>query len=136
MDGYVAEGGSRAPLSQVLARFQAAAGAAWAGSGLGAGPSPLPVSATFSVGVVGSLLTMVSVADRGPVATGPKRTLIRHACGAGRVALVHVSRLIRKSSMSPLATRTLEIFNGAVPVFDTVITNGGLSVETCWPLKS
>src|SRR5262249_28220250 len=38
--------------------------------------------------------------------------------------------------MSPLATRTLEIFNGAVPVFDTVITNGGLSVDTCWPLKS
>jgi hypothetical protein len=83
------------------------------------------------------LLTILSVADRGPLAIGPNRTPMTHgAPSTGNVVLVQVSRLIRNSSTSPVETRALEIFDGADPAFDTVSTDGGLRVETGWLPKS
>jgi hypothetical protein len=75
---------------------------------------------------------MLSVANRGPLMVGPNRTWIKQVPSSGTVPFVHVSWLIKKSSTSPVDTRTSAIRNGPVPVFDTMSPIGGLRVETRW----
>ena len=92
--------------------------------------APVPFSATVSVGLAGSLLMILSDADRAPTAVGLNVTLIEQLAPATRLA-PHVLVWAKSPGLVPVRL-TLVIVSGAVPVLDNVTVCAALVVPTVW----
>src|SRR3954452_3953298 len=79
---------------------------------------------------------MRSEAERAPVSDGAKRTRIVHVPSIATTAPAHVSLVTQKSSTSPLATRTCEMFRGHVPLLRTTTERAGAIEPTSTEPKS